>query len=274
MPPMRVSVLGPLTLGLGARSGVPSAMKPRKVLSLLLLHADRMVPVRSLMAELWGDQPPRTGLTTLQTYILHLRKLLAEVLGVPSAAVTRDVLQTRPGGYAMVLGPGQLDVHEYRALVAEGESALEAGDERTADTSFRRALDLWQGPALVDVTPHGRPLQAEVARLEQSRLTVTERGIETRLRLGGHLEVLSDLASLVVEHRFHEGLHGQYMLALHRSGQRTRALTVYQRLRTAMTEELGLEPSSKLQRLQQAVLVSDPRLDHEAGTPGRGPVVA
>ncbi|MEV6125471.1 AfsR/SARP family transcriptional regulator [Streptomyces violaceusniger] len=271
---MRVSVLGPLTLGLGARSGVPSAMKPRKVLSLLLLHAGRMVPVQSLMAELWGDHPPRTGLTTLQTYILHLRKLLAEVLGMPSAAVTRDVLQTRPGGYAMVVGPGQLDVHQYRALVAEGEGALEVGDERTADTSFRRALALWQGPALVDVTPHGRPLQAEVARLEQSRLTVTERGIETRLRLGGHLEVLSDLASLVVEHRFHEGMHGQYMLALHRSGQRTRALTVYQRLRTAMTEELGLEPSAKLQRLQQAVLVSDPRLDHEAGAPGRGPVVA
>ncbi|GAA2347095.1 AfsR/SARP family transcriptional regulator [Streptomyces violaceusniger] len=271
---MRVSVLGPLTLGLGARSGVPSAMKPRKVLSLLLLNAGRMVPVQSLMAELWGDQPPRTGLTTLQTYILHLRKLLAEGLGMSSAAVTRDVLQTRPGGYAMVVSPGELDVHEYRDLVAEGEGALEAGDERTADTSFRRALALWQGPALVDVTPHGRPLQAEVARLEQSRLTVTERGIETRLRLGGHLEVLSDLASLVVEHRFHEGLHGQYMLALHRSGQRTRALTVYQRLRMAMTEELGLEPSAKLQRLQQAVLVSDPRLDQEAGAPGRGPVVA
>ncbi|CAM5725562.1 OmpR/PhoB-type domain-containing protein OS=Streptomyces antimycoticus OX=68175 GN=SANT12839_063280 PE=3 SV=1 [Streptomyces antimycoticus] len=222
-----------------------------------------------------GDHPPRTGLTTLQTYILHLRKLLAEVLGMPSAAVTRDVLQTRPGGYAMVVGPGQLDVHEYRALVAEGEGALEAGDERTADLSFRRALALWQGPALVDVTPHGRPLQAEVARLEQSRLTVTERGIETRLRLGGHLEVLSDLASLARgADRFHEGMHGQYMLALHRSGQRTRALTVYQRLRMTMTEELGLEPSAKLQRLQQAVLVSDPRLDHEAGAPGRGPVVA
>jgi SARP family transcriptional regulator, regulator of embCAB operon len=69
-------------------------------------------------------------------------------------------------------------------------------------------------------------------------------------------------------------MHGHYMLALHRSGQRTRALAVYQRLRLAMTEELGLEPSAKLQRLQQAVLASDPRLDHEAGAPGRGPVVA
>ncbi|MET7935262.1 AfsR/SARP family transcriptional regulator [Streptomyces sp. NPDC005322] len=271
---MRVNVLGPLTLRHGALSGVPSAMKPRKVLSLLALGDGRMVPVRSLMAELWGDQPPRTGLTTLQTYILHLRKLLAQVLGIPSAGVAREVLQTRPGGYALALCPGQLDVHDYRALVAEGDGALEAGDEQAADAAFRRALALWHGPALVDVTPHGRPLQAEVARLEQSRLTVTERGIETRLRLGGHLEVLSDLASLVVEHRFHEGIHGQYMLALHRSGQRTRALAAYQRLRTAMTEELGLEPSAKLQRLQRAVLASDPRLDHEAGAPGPGPVVA
>lgn len=271
---MRANVLGPLTLRHGALSGVPSAMKPRKVLSLLLLSDGRMVPVQALMAELWGDQPPRTGLTTLQTYVLHLRKLLAQVLGMPSAAVTRDVLQTRPGGYALALRPGQLDVHDYRSLVAQAECALEVGDERAADAAFRRALALWQGPALVDVSPHGRPLQAEVARLEQSRLTVTERGIETRLRLGAHLEVLSDLASLVVEHRFHEGLHSQYMLALHRSGQRTRALAVYQRLRMTMAEDLGLEPSVKLQRLQQAVLVSDPRLDHEAGAPGRGPVVA
>ena len=89
---MRANVLGPLTLRHGALSGVPSAMKPRKILSLLLLSDGRMVPVQSLMAELWGDKPPRTGLTTLQTYILHLRKLLAQVLGTSSAAVTRDVL--------------------------------------------------------------------------------------------------------------------------------------------------------------------------------------
>ncbi|MEU0807985.1 AfsR/SARP family transcriptional regulator [Streptomyces sp. NPDC005970] len=271
---MHVSVLGPLTLRLGEQSAVPSAMKPRKVLSLLLLHDGRMVPVQTLMTELWGERPPRTGLTTLQTYVLHLRKLLAQALGVPSTAVARDVLQTRPGGYAVVLRYGQLDVHRYRDLVADGERALEMGDERAADAALRRALSIWQGPALVDVTPHGRPLQAEVARLEQSRLTVTERSIETRLRLGGHQEALSDLASLVVEHRFHEGIHGHYMLALHRSGQRTRALAVYQRLRMAMTDELGLEPSARLQRLQQAVLASDPRLDFESGAAGRGPVVA
>ncbi|MBH5336960.1 AfsR/SARP family transcriptional regulator [Streptomyces pactum] len=270
---MYVNVLGPLTLRHDTRSAVPTAMKPRKVLALLLLNEGRVVPAATLMAELWGDQPPRTGPTTLQTYILHLRKLLASALAVAPAAVARDILQTRPGGYCFVLRSGQLDVHRYYDLVAEADCALDAGDERTAESAFRRALAVWQGPALVDVA-HGRHLQAEVARLEQSRLTVTERSIETRLRLGGHQEALSDLASLVVEHRFHEGMHGQYMLALHRSGQRTRALAVYQRLRLTMAEELGLEPSVRLQRLQQAVLVCDPRLDHETGAPGRGPVVA
>ncbi|TVL94094.1 AfsR/SARP family transcriptional regulator [Streptomyces sp. SAJ15] len=268
-------VLGPLTLHHGTRSAVPTAMKPRKVLSLLLLNDGRVVPVSALMAELWGDAPPRTAPTTLQTYILHLRKLLAETLSTTPAAVARDVLQTRPGGYAFLLRPGELDLHAYRDLVSAGDCALEGGDERTAESAFRRALRLWQGPALMDVA-HGRPLQAAVARLEQSRLTVTERSIECRLRLGGHQEALCDLAALIVEHRFHEGMHGQYMLALHRSGQRTRALAVYQRLRLAMAEELGLEPSLRLQRLQQAVLSCDPRLDHEAPAPapGRGPAVA
>ncbi|MGW2456746.1 BTAD domain-containing putative transcriptional regulator, partial [Streptomyces sp. NPDC001704] len=52
----------------------------------------------------------------------------------------------------------------------------------------------------------------------------------------------------------HEALHGQFMLALYRSGRRTEALAVYQRLRQALVRDLGLEPSAQLRRLQQTML--------------------
>jgi DNA-binding SARP family transcriptional activator len=108
---------------------------------------------------------------------------------------------------------------------------------------------------------HGPLMRAEVARLEQSRLTVTERKIATELRLGRHLDTLSELASLVVRHRFHEDLHAQFMLALHRSGNRNRALEVFHLLRSSMIDELGLEPSPKVQRLHHAILAAEPELD-------------
>jgi DNA-binding SARP family transcriptional activator len=132
--------------------------------------------------------------------------------------------------------------------------------------TFDRALKLWRGSVLSDVE-HGRLMEAEVARLEQSRLTMVEYQVETGLRLGRHRESLSDLAGLVVQHRFHENLHAQYMLALYRSGCRTRALEIYHRLRTSMIDELGLEPSAKLQWLHYAVLTSDPRLDELRNIP-------
>jgi DNA-binding SARP family transcriptional activator len=257
---MKIKVLGPLVVSNGVNQAVPTARKPRKVFSLLLLNNSQVVPVSSLLTELWDDAPPKTALTTLQTYVLTLRKLLATAFGISQAEVARDVLQTRSNGYSFAAQPGDLDLHDYRRLEGAGECALQIGDDAEAVRLFRQALGIWRGSVLLDVE-HGRLLQAEAARLEQSRLTMLERRIEAELRLGRHRDTLSDLASLVVQHPFHEDLHAQFMLALYRSGRRTRALEVFHQLRTSLIDELGLEPSVKLQRLQQAVLASSPDLD-------------
>jgi SARP family transcriptional regulator, regulator of embCAB operon len=77
------------------------------------------------------------------------------------------------------------------------------------------------------------------------------------LRLGMYREVLAELAALTVENPLHEGLHGQYMWALHLSGRRAQALQVFHRLRGALVAGLGLEPGPQVQRLHQAVLNAD-----------------
>lgn len=257
---MEIRVLGPLVAHHEAAQAVPSAGKPRKVLAMLLLNEQQMVPVSALVSELWDGEPPRSARTTLQTYVLQLRKLFADTLGLSPSQVTKQVLQTRNGGYLFAPGQAALDLREYRRLEQAGLSAMRGGDDAAAVEIFDRALGLWRGSALSDVE-HGRLLEAEVARLEQSRLTMVEYQVEAGLRLGRHRESLSELAGLVVQHRFHENLHAQYMLALHRSGCRTRALEVYHRLRASMIDELGLEPSPKLQWLHHAVLTSEPELD-------------
>jgi SARP family transcriptional regulator, regulator of embCAB operon len=259
-------VLGPLVIRHETRQGVPTARKPRKVLALLLLNESRVVSVPSLLAELWDDEPPKSALTTLQTYILQLRKMMAKATGRTLAEVAAESLQTSNNGYLFAACGAEFDLYRFYEMERLGGAALADGDLVGASRIFGQALELWTGPTLMDVE-QGRLLEAEVARLDQSRLTMLEHRIEADLRLGRHRELLSELAALVAYHRFHEDLHAQFMTALYRSGNRNRAVEVFHRLRNDLIEELGLEPSPKLQRLVRCILDSDPDLDNSQVVP-------
>jgi DNA-binding SARP family transcriptional activator len=270
---MEVRVLGPLTALLGDASIVPSAAKSRQVLALLILNANHVVPVFSLHRELWETTPPRSAMTTLQTYVLQLRRLLTAALPPGDPRTARDILVTKSTGYLLKVDLGDIDVETYELLTTRGQDALAAGDYAASAELLSSALCLWQGPPLVDVQT-GPILEAHAARLIQSQMVVLEQRIEADLQLGRHQRVLSELSTLIAEHPFHENLHGKFMVALHRSGQRSEALGVFQHLRQVLVEEMGLEPSPPLQRLQQAVLSCDPILDLDTGRPQMSRLVA
>jgi DNA-binding SARP family transcriptional activator len=252
---MEIKVLGPLEALEGGESIVPTAAKPRQILAVLGLQAGRVVTVPALMEELGGQALPRSASTTLQTYILQLRRLMS--IGTRRA---KDVLVTRHGGYLLDVAAADVDVHAYDRLSGAGRVALETGDYRSASTLLGSALDLWRGAALVDVQV-GPRLQIEVIRLEESRLGVLESRIDADLQLGRHHALLSELAVLTARHPMHESLCAQFMVALYRSGRQWRALDMYQRLRDTLIEELGMEPSARLKHLQHAILSSDAQLD-------------
>ncbi|MFF3646903.1 BTAD domain-containing putative transcriptional regulator [Streptomyces sp. NPDC002564] len=261
---MDIEVLGALSVRENGRSITPTAPKPRQVLALLALHADRMVPVSALTEELWGSAPPRSARTTLQTYVLQLRELIAAALpgagrdphpGAGGSGGAKDVLVTMPGGYLLAGGGGRSDVRAFEQLADAGYRAMDAGDCAGAARRLREALALWSGTAFADVQA-GPQLQMEIKRLDESRLCALDRRIEADLRLGRHRELLAELTVLVNGYRTHESLHAQYMLALHRSGRRGEALDAYQRLRTTLVQELGLEPSARLRRLQRSILTA------------------
>jgi SARP family transcriptional regulator, regulator of embCAB operon len=223
-----------------------------------------MIPVPTLMQELWGTEPPPSAPATLQTYILHLRRQLAAAMGCDGPGPAKDVLTTRHGGYLLQVPAESVDVHQYESMVAEGHAAFEASNDESAAGLFRRALALWSGPALVDVRL-GPVLEIEVMRLEESRLNTIERRIDADLRLGRHSGLIAELTELTARHPQHEGLHSQAMVALYRAGRQASALEIYRKLRVRMVEGLGVEPSLKVQRLHQAMLALDPRLDIVAG---------
>ncbi|MER7056829.1 MULTISPECIES: AfsR/SARP family transcriptional regulator [unclassified Streptomyces] len=258
---MDIDVLGALGVRENGISVTPTAPKPRQVLALLALQADQVVPVRTLIDELWGERPPRSARTTLQTYVLQIRELISAALRHdPENAVGRtakDVLVTLPGGYLLNTSDGTSDVREFERLAGLGYRAMDADDFAGAARHLRDALGLWTGGALADVQT-GPQLEIETRRLEETRLCALDQRFEADLRLGRHRELLGELTVLVSRYRTHENLHGQLMLALHRSGRRSEALEVYQRLRNALVRELGLEPSAGLRRMQRSILMSGP----------------
>ncbi|WP_329582739.1 AfsR/SARP family transcriptional regulator [Streptomyces sp. NBC_01361] len=256
---MDIEVLGPLSVREHGISIAPTAPKPRQVLALLALNADHVVPVCALIEELWDETPPRSARTTLQTYILQLRELIGEALdrGGDEQATAKDILVTLPGGYRLETRGGTLDFQELERRAGAGYRAMDAEDYAGAAKRLRDALSLWTGSALADVQA-GSQITLEVRRLQETRLCALDQRIEADLRLGRHRELLSELTVLVNQYPMHESLHGQFMLALHRSGRRGEALNVYQRLRATLVRELGLEPSTALGRLQRSILMAHP----------------
>ncbi|MFF0411281.1 BTAD domain-containing putative transcriptional regulator [Kitasatospora sp. NPDC004745] len=264
---MEIRVLGALEVRVCGQSVVPSAPKPRQVLALLALRADQVVPARALADELWSGRLPRSARTTVQTYVLQLRDLIDRALerscDTPAGLGAKDVLTTLPGGYRLNSDGGRVDLREFDRLAGTGYRAMDGGDFPLAARQLAEALGHWRGPAFADV-PLGGQLGVEAKRLEETRLCALDQRIEADLRLGRHRVLLAELTVLVDRYRTHESLHGQYMIALHRSGRRGEALEAYQRLRNTLVRELGMEPSAGLRRLQRSILLAGPdRADQE-----------
>ncbi|MFC4506750.1 MULTISPECIES: AfsR/SARP family transcriptional regulator [Streptomyces] len=255
---MRFRVLGPV----GLSPLTPSAAKPRALLATLLVQAGEVVPVHSLIDELWGTQPPRTATTTLQVYVSQLRKILAGPSGE---------LLTRAPGYLIQVPEREFDLPCFERLRAEGRTAFQEKDFTGASALLHEALALWSGPALAGI-PHGVRLESAAIRLDELRMEVLEQRIVADLRLGRHQELAGELLALANEHPLRETLHGHLMVALYRTGRGSDALRAYGRLRHSLVEELGVEPGPGLARLHERVLRRDPALDWRdsraaAGTP-------
>nr|WP_079177775.1 AfsR/SARP family transcriptional regulator [Streptomyces mangrovisoli] len=274
---MDIGVLGSLAVRVNGVSVAPSAPKPRQVLALLAVNADRIVGVDVLVEELWGRTPPRSARPTLQTYILQIRELITAALGADTPADTdapadaessKDVLATVPGGYVLRVGGGGVDVWEFERLAGRGYRAVDGEDFAAAAGLLGEALGLFSGVPLGDVTT-GTHLRTQVRRLEEARLCALDQRIDAELRLGRHRELLAELTVLVSRYPAHESLCGQLMVALYRSGRRGEALEAYQRLRTVLVRSLGLEPSAALAKLQRSILRAGP----ESGVLGAGRAV-
>ena len=226
--------------------------KQRAVLAVLLLHAGEIVPTDRLIEQVWGEHPPRTAAHSVQLYVSDLRKALEPVAG-------GAVIETRPPGYLLRVEPGCVDAGRFEELVAAGDRAFGSGDVAGAAAVLAEALDLWRGSPLSEFA-YEEFAQAEIRRLEGLRLHAIEELAWVELELGRPEQALARLDAAIADDPLRERARELQMLALYRAGRHAEALRAYQRFASQLAEELGLDPSPGLRRLQERILLHDPDL--------------
>jgi DNA-binding SARP family transcriptional activator len=230
-------ILGPVEVATDSEMVSIGQPRHRAVLAYLLLHPNRVITLDQVADALWGGAEPVTSRSQVHVAVSALRRELR-------CHNMDGVIVTRPSGYMLTLGDADLDatVFARRMALAHEDAAQLARD----------ALTLWRGEPLTGVTA----AFAAAARqhLAEERLAAYELLADAELALGRHEEIVTQLRDLVRESPMRERLVGQLMIALHRCGRGGEAMAAYERLRTHLADEYGVDPGPDLRQLHLGML--------------------
>ncbi|MEW9509457.1 BTAD domain-containing putative transcriptional regulator [Streptomyces bacillaris] len=252
-PQVRISLLGPLQAWRGGRCLELGHLRQQAVLAALALGAGRRcLSQRELLDDVWGLEPPATNVVPV--YIYRLRKALHDGCdgddrggGGPDAVIERG-----PRGYQLAPGAVEVDVARMEELVAGIGRADRAGDPLQALHLCSQALELFRGEPLAGLP--GPLAELERLRLVERRVAIVRRKVEWQLRLGQDAEAIDELFALSAAHPLNEPLAAMLMRALYRDGRQADALTVFERARRRLADDLGVPPSRLLRRAHQMIL--------------------
>src|SRR4051794_18713288 len=186
---MEFRLLGPLEVRDDRGTVALRGAKPRAVLAVLLLNANRPVSAERLAAALWGDDVQPDAVRTVRVYVSRLRA----ALGDPGVVVTT------PAGYRLDVGFEQFDLGRFEHEVGAARGALAAAEPERASKLLRAALALWRGSPLAEFACAPFAV-AEIGRLEELRMAVVELRMEAELAAGRDAELVAELQRLTSEH--------------------------------------------------------------------------
>lgn len=231
----------------------------RALLTVLALRPGRTVPVTVLVDEVWDGDPPADASGAVQALVGRLRRALGA-----------DAVASADGGYRLVAGADDIDLHRFERLADEGARALADGDAAKAAVLLDDALALWRGPALADLPDR----TAAAARWEARRLDARRARLTAALALGQAERHLPELTALCDAHPLDEPLQALRLRALRDAGRTAQALAAYEGVRRLLAERLGADPGAELRALHGELLgpggVSGESGDPEVSSPSRG----
>ncbi len=139
-----------------------------------------------------------------------------------------------------------------------GRDAVAAGDAAQAVTRFDEAVSLWRG---VPELPDGPRAASEKTRWIEGHAALVEDRADALLATGRAAEIVGELEAAIADAPLRERRWGQLMLALYRAGRQGEALAAYQRARSLLADELGVDPGPNLRRLEAAIVAQDSALE-------------
>ncbi|TDC69442.1 tetratricopeptide repeat protein [Streptomyces hainanensis] len=257
MPPADVEflLLGPLELSVGGHRA-PLTARQRELLAVLLLDANRVVSVDRLADALWGERQPAAPAARIRALVSEVRR----------AGGPEGLIVTRPPGYLLRVLPGQTDAQAFDDLTGRAASAAAAGDAEKAFELYDRALGLWRGAPLADVT--GAFAAAEATALAERRRQAVEHRADALIALGNHEWAAAELSRALAEDPLRERLCERLVSSLWRSGRRSEALRVYRDFRDRLAAELATAPGPELRELHRRITAGG---EEDAGPADQAP---
>src|SRR5688572_23351248 len=168
--PVQFRVLGPLEVIASGASLPLGGPRHRRLLTILLVHANDVVSAGRMIEAMWGEDPPKSAAAMLHVRVSELRKALRSCGGDAALVTTKH-------GYALQVNKDDIDASRFTSLTSSGRRALNRGDFDGAATDLRDGLALWRGQALADVADMSFAA-SEIGRLESLRLQAFEDRIE------------------------------------------------------------------------------------------------
>ena len=249
---LRFGVLGPLQMSANGTDLPLGASKQRAVLAMLLINRNRIVPADTLIDAVWQQRPPPEARGSLHAHISRLRRLVSEA-GLDPAAV---VVGIQPG-YRLNVPDEACDLGRFAIEQKAGIQAAAAGRFEEASRHLSAALAEWRGPVLEDLRDF-QFIDAFAAALAEDKLVALTVRAETEIACGRTHSIISELEALVVLHPYREPLWAQLITAYYLAERQYDALDAYGRLKTALADDLGIDPGPTLRGLHQRILRQEP----------------
>ena len=233
---LEFGVLGPLQASIDGTPLSLGAPKQRAVLALLVINRNRPVGVDSLLNAAWEERPPPGARASLQTYVSGLRGLFGA-----ATPTSREVLVHVPPGYRLDVADKDCDIGRFAGERNAGMHEAAAGRFANASRHLSAALAEWRGPVLEDLRDFQFAEAFSTALVEEQLVAQAARA-ESEIACGRPFAVIGDLEALVTDHPYREPLWAQLITAYYLAGRQYDALHAYQRLKTTLAEDLGIDP--------------------------------
>jgi DNA-binding SARP family transcriptional activator/streptogramin lyase len=262
---VRIQLLGPVELWVGDEQAALGGPKQRTLLAALALEAGHTVSRDRLAEALWGINVPDAYPSRLHTIASRLRAAVRDAGGPP------EIIESSETGYRLSEDV-TVDAAAAAASLARTRDLRSDGKQPAAARACAEALALWHGDPLSD-------LQADewaggaLRHFEDMKLALLEEWFDARLEAGESKGLVDDLQSACAAAPLRERMHAQLMLALVAAGRRPDALAVYDRIRRALAEELGIEPGVTLREAHAVAIGADDAPPLPRASRGRRPAV-